>query len=165
MTDREFRDISRRVRIPLKRSTRKLKKEWVKKIIEEQERRKEAAGTTDVKDLGQGKNIQVPYRVQVKHLAEIMEVPVTLVIGELMKNGIMANLNEEIDYETAAIIAEDLGFTTEEKQIDEEKEQLTSEKLQKILESDDEKKLLRIIDQPYGMVLVTGPTGSAKIQS
>ena len=141
MTDREFRDISRRVRIPLKRSTRKLKKEWVKKIIEEQERRKEAAGTTDVKDLGQGKNIQVPYRVQVKHLAEIMEVPVTLVIGELMKNGIMANLNEEIDYETAAIIAEDLGFTTEEKQIDEEKEQLTSEKLQKILESDDENDL------------------------
>ena len=30
------------------------------------------------------------------------------------------------------------------------------------LESDDEKKLLRIIDQPYGMVLVTGPTGSGK---
>ena len=30
------------------------------------------------------------------------------------------------------------------------------------LESDDEKKLVRIIDQPYGMVLVTGPTGSGK---
>ena len=30
------------------------------------------------------------------------------------------------------------------------------------LEKDDEKKLLRAIEQPYGMVLVTGPTGSGK---
>jgi len=30
------------------------------------------------------------------------------------------------------------------------------------LEEDDEKKLLRAITQPYGMVLVTGPTGSGK---
>lgn len=30
------------------------------------------------------------------------------------------------------------------------------------LESDDEKKLRRVIEQPYGMVLVTGPTGSGK---
>jgi type IV pilus assembly protein PilB len=30
------------------------------------------------------------------------------------------------------------------------------------LEPDDEEKLFRIIDQPYGMVLVTGPTGSGK---
>ena len=30
------------------------------------------------------------------------------------------------------------------------------------LEKDDEDKLFRIIDQPYGMILVTGPTGSGK---
>jgi type IV pilus assembly protein PilB len=30
------------------------------------------------------------------------------------------------------------------------------------LEPDDEKKLTRVIEQPYGMVLVTGPTGSGK---
>lgn len=30
------------------------------------------------------------------------------------------------------------------------------------LEPDDEKRLLRMIEQPYGMVLVTGPTGSGK---
>ena len=30
------------------------------------------------------------------------------------------------------------------------------------LEPDDEERLFRIIDQPYGMVLVTGPTGSGK---
>jgi type II secretory ATPase GspE/PulE/Tfp pilus assembly ATPase PilB-like protein len=33
------------------------------------------------------------------------------------------------------------------------------------LESDDEKKLSALIDQPYGMILVTGPTGSGKTTS
>jgi type IV pilus assembly protein PilB len=33
------------------------------------------------------------------------------------------------------------------------------------LEADDEKTLLRLIDQPYGMILVTGPTGSGKTTS
>lgn len=30
------------------------------------------------------------------------------------------------------------------------------------LEPDDEKRMIRIVDQPYGMILVTGPTGSGK---
>jgi len=30
------------------------------------------------------------------------------------------------------------------------------------LEKDDEKRMLRLVEQPYGMVLVTGPTGSGK---
>ncbi len=57
------------------------------------------------------REIAIPDRVTVKRLAEIMELPVTTVIGELMKNGIMATINEDIDYETAVIIAEDLGFS------------------------------------------------------
>jgi translation initiation factor IF-2 len=31
-----------------------------------------------------------------------------------MKNGIMATINQQIDYETAAVVATDLGYTTEE---------------------------------------------------
>ncbi|MBI4133463.1 translation initiation factor IF-2, partial [Candidatus Uhrbacteria bacterium] len=37
-------------------------------------------------------------------------LPLTRVIQELMKSGILATLNDRIDYETAAIVAEDLGF-------------------------------------------------------
>jgi translation initiation factor IF-2 len=37
-----------------------------------------------------------------------------VVVGELMKNGIMATINQQIDYETAAVVATDLGYTTEE---------------------------------------------------
>ncbi len=55
--------------------------------------------------------VALPATVTVKRFAEILTMPVTSIIAELMKNGIMATINEEIDYETASIIAEDLGFT------------------------------------------------------
>ena len=47
--------------------------------------------------------------VGVGEFAEKIGQPVTRVIGELMKNGVMATINEQIDYDTAAIIASDLG--------------------------------------------------------
>src|SRR3989344_1885291 len=54
--------------------------------------------------------ISLPTSVTVKKLAEILDVPVASVITELMKNGILATINEEIDFDTASIIASDLGF-------------------------------------------------------
>ena len=55
-------------------------------------------------------SVAIPDTVTVKRFAEILGLPVTTVIAELMKNQIMATINEEIDYETASIIAEDLGY-------------------------------------------------------
>jgi len=69
--------------------------------------------------------IQIGEAITVKELAQQMNMPVTKLILELMKNGVMASLNERIDYETAAIIAEDLGFKVEKivgEKIDLEKE-------------------------------------------
>ena len=54
--------------------------------------------------------LQIPDQIAVRELATLLHKPVTEVVAELMKNGIFANLNEEIDFETAAIIAEDMGF-------------------------------------------------------
>ncbi len=54
--------------------------------------------------------IEVAPVVGVGELAGKLELPVTKVIGELMKNGVMATINEQIDFDTAAIIATDLGF-------------------------------------------------------
>lgn len=59
----------------------------------------------------QSKSIQVPAVVGVGELAGILEIPVTRVIGELMKNGVMATINETIDFDTASIIGSDLGFS------------------------------------------------------
>ncbi len=47
----------------------------------------------------------------VKDLAEKLQMPIARIMAEMMRNGIMASLNERLDFETASIISEDLGFT------------------------------------------------------
>ncbi|MFA6198155.1 MAG: translation initiation factor IF-2 [Patescibacteria group bacterium] len=54
--------------------------------------------------------IEIPSRIIVRDLAVMIKRPVTDVIAQLMQNGIMSSLNEWIDYETAAVITEDMGF-------------------------------------------------------
>lgn len=72
-----------------------------------------------------GKTASFPDVISVREFAERLELSVTQVITELMKNGILANQNQNIDYETAAIIAEELGFTVEKETGDgEHKEQV-----------------------------------------
>ncbi len=58
-------------------------------------------------------SIKLPDFITVRDLAQTMEVSPINVIKQLMSNGIMANINQEIDYDTASIIAEEMGFTIE----------------------------------------------------
>lgn len=51
--------------------------------------------------------------ITVGDLADKVGVPVPKLIGELMKNGIMATVNQKIDFETAQIIVEELGLEVE----------------------------------------------------
>ncbi len=59
------------------------------------------------------KTVKLTGALTVKEFAALLDLPVTDVVKTLMANGIMATINEELDYETAAIIAEDLGYTVE----------------------------------------------------
>jgi translation initiation factor IF-2 len=54
--------------------------------------------------------VMIPETVGVGEFAGALGLPVTKVIGELMKNGVMATINEQIDFDTAAIIGSELGF-------------------------------------------------------
>lgn len=54
--------------------------------------------------------IEIPDFITVRELAGLMQVSPIDVIKELMRNGIMANINQQIDFETAAIVAEEMGF-------------------------------------------------------
>ena len=54
--------------------------------------------------------IEIGETVVVKDLAAKMGIKVTDLITELMKNRIFATLNETIDFETAVIVGDDLGF-------------------------------------------------------
>lgn len=54
--------------------------------------------------------IEVPHVVPVRRLAELLGVPVTKVIQILVGYGVRATINESIDFDTAAIVADELGF-------------------------------------------------------
>lgn len=54
--------------------------------------------------------IEIPAVVTVKNLAELIDQPVTAVIGKLMGFGVLATINEDVDFDTAAIIADEFGF-------------------------------------------------------
>lgn len=60
------------------------------------------------------KIVKLPKIISVGELAKRLEVSAAAVVAELMKNGVMATINENVDYETAAIIAEYLGVSVEE---------------------------------------------------
>jgi translation initiation factor IF-2 len=57
------------------------------------------------------KVIVIADSITVGELAEKLNLPVTNLIGELFKNGIVATINQRIDFETASIIIEELGIT------------------------------------------------------
>ncbi len=53
--------------------------------------------------------VELPPTLSVKELAEYLDVKTVDIIKELMKNGVMANINQQIDFDTAAIVADSFG--------------------------------------------------------
>jgi translation initiation factor IF-2 len=60
------------------------------------------------------RTVTIPAYLTVRQLAELLEKSPIDVIKELMNNGVMANINQQIDYDTAAIVAAELGFEPQE---------------------------------------------------
>src|SRR5689334_4601482 len=81
--------------------------------LEAFERRAEAATATATRAAEAGP-IELPSVVSVADLAGILGVPVTQVIKTLFTNGTVATINQALDYDTAAVIATDLGFEVRE---------------------------------------------------
>lgn len=55
-------------------------------------------------------SVEIPHTLSVRQLAELLRVSVIDVIKQLMKNGIMANINQVIDYDVAAEVATCFGY-------------------------------------------------------
>ncbi|MFC1651843.1 translation initiation factor IF-2 [Patescibacteria group bacterium] len=113
----EFRKRLRELGFRVDRNEDKLDEGTVNQF-EKRLKDKEEENKTEKDESKEIKTIKVPKVIAVKDLAERMELPVSEVIGELMKNGIMVTINENIDFETAAIISEDLGFKVKEEKVD-----------------------------------------------
>jgi translation initiation factor IF-2 len=56
------------------------------------------------------KTIELPATITVRELAQSMKSSPIEVIKMLMANGVMANINQQIDFDTAAVVASEMGF-------------------------------------------------------
>jgi translation initiation factor IF-2 len=101
--DRVADQIIRKWRFIRRDLEEKRRKEQEERKLKERALRKEA-----------GHSVTIPGFITVRALSERMNLPTTQVIMELMKNGILANQNQDIDFDTAAILAEELGFRVEQ---------------------------------------------------
>ena len=59
---------------------------------------------------GQKPVVELPPALSVRELSDLLKVSAVDVIKRLIRTGIMANINQVIDFKTAASIANDLGF-------------------------------------------------------
>ncbi|MFH0818470.1 MAG: translation initiation factor IF-2 [Patescibacteria group bacterium] len=97
----------------------------------------ESTATADTQDVTDNKDEQkivlIPEKITVKNFADRLHKQVTDLIAILLKNGMMATINENLDFETASIIAEDLGFKPE-KETDVTEEKHAEKETKKIAE-------------------------------
>ncbi|MFH1745264.1 MAG: translation initiation factor IF-2 [bacterium] len=89
------------------------------------------------------KILQIGEFITVRDFSSISNVPVSSILGSLMKNGIFASLNEKIDFETAWLIGSELGITVQKKDasIDSEQEEKNEDRLKNILQKEDKNKM------------------------
>ncbi|MBN1659088.1 MAG: translation initiation factor IF-2 [Anaerolineae bacterium] len=92
--------------------------------------------------------IDLPEAMTVRDLARSLRVNPIDVIKELMANGIVVSINQTIDYETAEIVAAELGFETRPEQLaqpeaeeGEEEEKAFGTLWQKLADSEDKSAL------------------------
>ena len=58
-------------------------------------------------------SIEIPHSIAVRQLSEILNVTSVNIIKQLMRRGVMANINQILDYEMASAIAKDFGLDTQ----------------------------------------------------
>ena len=93
----------------------KITKSWVdhkrkERMIADEEKVTEVRLDDQQEEKKLEKTVAIPYSIIVREFAEKLNLPVNKLMVELMKNGIMGNLNQAIDFDTATIIGEDLGY-------------------------------------------------------
>jgi len=89
------------------------------------------------------KTIELPNSITVRELAQRIEASPIQVIKILMANGVMANINQQVDFDTAAIVASELGFETNLETVETTEEKETGEipLWRRLIEDEDPSKL------------------------
>ncbi|MEK7544715.1 MAG: translation initiation factor IF-2 N-terminal domain-containing protein, partial [Patescibacteria group bacterium] len=120
-----------------------------REIVKQQ--RKKMAGQPPVHKSGKSENaqqgpktgvVEIPDVISVKEFSEKIGIGPVRVIGELMKNGILANINQQIDFDTAAIVASDLHVQIKRRRTDLLVEDALVGNLKAIMKQDDPEDLV-----------------------
>ncbi|MFA6458621.1 MAG: translation initiation factor IF-2 [Patescibacteria group bacterium] len=90
----------------ISRKVKKMEKDKVMRISRQQERLEEAMSDPSKQTAAAHGEVKIGDAISVRELGEKMGVSPVRIVGELLKNGVMANLNQIIDYDTAAIVCE-----------------------------------------------------------
>ena len=90
------------------------------------------------------KKIELPASITVRELAQMIQASPIQVIKILMSNGVMANINQQVDYDTAAIVASEMGYDTNQEALVEEEVAETGEipLWRQLIASEDQKSLV-----------------------
>ena len=116
---------NRHGRRPVRASADIRKKKTASQTVQEQIKKKEGL-------------VMLPDQISVKELAEKTGIQVPMIIQTLMKNGVMATITQSIDYDTAAIVATELGIEVQRELRSAKAEDLLSKNLKELLKDEPE---------------------------
>ncbi|TFH34450.1 MAG: translation initiation factor IF-2, partial [Anaerolineales bacterium] len=91
------------------------------------------------------KTIEIPSVVTIRDLAVLIEASPIDIIKQLMANGVMANINQQIDFDTAAIVIGEFGFEAQPMaapEVDPDLDDSNIPQWRKIIENEDPKALV-----------------------
>ena len=120
---------------PFKKVDKRVEKETAPKPVPAAKVHKEAT-TSD--HLVKKTEVTIDEHITVKEFSEKIWVPLPEVMKKLIWNGIMTSLNANLDFDTASLIADDLGVTLKKKEATLDVQSFMEWDLQKILDIDKE---------------------------
>jgi len=126
------------------KTSQKIIRDWrfLSKKFKEQKEKEQKEKEKEIIKAQVNKEINIPEFITVSDFAKLLNLPVSKVFPELMKNGIFASINEKIDFDTASIVGADLGVEVMlDKNLEKGIEHEQENKLKQVFESIDKKKL------------------------
>ena len=106
-------DVAKQVKETLARLTNKSKNKAAKYRKEKRENVRDRMMEQEEMEQEESKILKLTEFVTANELANMMDIPVTQVIGTCMSIGMMVSINQRLDAETINLVAEEFGYQTE----------------------------------------------------
>ena len=106
-------DVAKQVKETLARLTNKTKNKAAKYRKEKRENVRDRMMEQEEMEQEESRILKLTEFVTANELANMMDVPVTKVIGTCMSIGMMVSINQRLDAETINLVAEEFGYQTE----------------------------------------------------